>query len=81
MSNLLLQYFIMDNFNFEEEWELCDAGLYEEPYFDLVIGYYRFIQEHEIEQIIVGDIALINGRIVVFYGFELVYHDCARGKG
>ena len=31
MSNLLLQYFKMDNFNFEEEWILGDAGLYEEP--------------------------------------------------
>ena len=63
----------MEHFNLEENWELGQGGLNEVPYFDMVVGYYHFIREDQLHQIVQGQIGLVDGRLAVVYGFTFTH--------
>ena len=55
----------MEDFNFEDEWVI---GEHRAPYFELYIGFYRYINENEVARLAeVFQIGFVNGRRAVIY--------------
>ena len=70
----------MEDFLFEPVWQLGEGGLHEEPYFDLTVGFYHFINEDQIGEVVEGFIGYVHGRLAVVYGFEFHHQEHPVGQ-